>query len=391
MSPPRLAGMTWNHPRGYDPMVACSALWREKTGVEVAWDKRSLQDFKSFPVEELARRYDLIVIDHPHVGQVTAERCLTPLDVAGREDERTALAAGSVGRSYPSYLWQRRQWAFPIDAASQVQAFRPDLIEAAPRRWEEMLSLAHDGRVLVPLRTPHSLMVLYTLAANLGMPCAAGELGVLIGLKQGMRVFEMMRELFALVDPVCLAMDPIAVSEAMAAAGSRIACAPLIYGYVSYARDGFRPHRLGFADIPQAGAAGPVGSALGGTGIAVSAFSRAPAAAIDFAYWVASGPVQSTVYAGSGGQPGHAAGWEDPAVNADSGGFYKATRATLDGAWVRPRHDGYMAFQQAAADRLGAALAAGEPAAAVIDDLNRLFRDSFKGGSSATGNVNQNA
>ncbi len=80
-----------------------------------------------------------------------------------------------------------------------------------------------------------------------------------------------------------------------------------------------------------------------------------------------------------------------PAVNADSGDFYKATRATLDGAWVRPRHDGYMAFQQAAADRLGAALAAGEPAAAVIDDLNRLFRDSFKGGSSATGNVNQNA
>jgi hypothetical protein len=50
-----------------------------------------------------------------------------------------------------------------------------------------------------------------------------------------------------------------------------------------------------------------------------------------------------------------------------------------------------MAFQPAAADRLGAALAAGEPAAAVIDDLNRLFRDSFKGGSSATGNVNQNA
>ena len=100
MSPPRLAGMTWNHPRGYDPMVACSALWREKTGVEVAWDKRSLQDFELFPVEELARRYDLIVIDHPHVGQVTAERCLTPLDVAGREASgrrlRRAASAGPI-------------------------------------------------------------------------------------------------------------------------------------------------------------------------------------------------------------------------------------------------------------------------------------------------------
>ena len=44
-----LKGMTWSHPRGYDPMVACSAIWKEKTGVEIAWDKRSLQDFESFP------------------------------------------------------------------------------------------------------------------------------------------------------------------------------------------------------------------------------------------------------------------------------------------------------------------------------------------------------
>ena len=83
-----LKGMTWSHPRGYDPMVACSTLWKEKTGVAVEWDKRSLQDFESYPVEELARAYDLIVIDHPHVGQITGEGCLTPLDVPGREAER---------------------------------------------------------------------------------------------------------------------------------------------------------------------------------------------------------------------------------------------------------------------------------------------------------------
>ncbi|TIW79817.1 MAG: carbohydrate ABC transporter substrate-binding protein, partial [Mesorhizobium sp.] len=58
-----LKGMTWSHPRGYDPMMACSALWQEKTGVSIEWEKRSLQDFESFPVEELARAYDLIVID----------------------------------------------------------------------------------------------------------------------------------------------------------------------------------------------------------------------------------------------------------------------------------------------------------------------------------------
>jgi multiple sugar transport system substrate-binding protein len=368
-----LKGMTWSHPRGYDPMVACSALWQEKTGVAVQWDKRSLQDFESFPVEELARAYDLIVIDHPHVGQITAEGCLTPLDVPGREKERAALAAGSVGRSYPSYEWQGRQWAFPIDAATQVQAWRPDLLPAAPTKWSEALDLARQGRVLLPLRPPHSLMVFFTLAGNLGRPCATT--GELIDRDAGSAVFEMIRQIAALVEPACLDMDPIAVSERMAVAGSTIACAPLIYGYVNYAIQGFRPNRIAFADIPAAGSAGPVGSALGGTGIAVSTFSKAKDAAIDFAYWIAGSDVQRGPYAAAGGQPGHAAAWEDDAVNAATGDFYRATRKTLEGAWLRPRHDGYTAFQQAASERINEGLS--HESGRVVDDLNRMFRDSF--------------
>ncbi|MBZ9768706.1 extracellular solute-binding protein [Mesorhizobium sp. CA6] len=369
--------MTWNHPRGYDPMAACSALWKEKTGVSTEWEKRSLQDFESFRVEELARAYDLIVIDHPHVGQITAEKCLAPLDVPGREAERKALAAASVGQSYPSYTWQGRQWAFPIDAATQVQAWRPDLIEAAPAIWTEVLALAGQGRVLLPLRPPHSLMCFYTLAADLGRPCIVDGSADLVDGETGETVLEMLREIAALVDPACLTMDPIAVFEKMAKPGSRIACAPLIYGYVPYAVAGFRPHRLAFADMPVASGNGPVGSALGGTGIAVSAFSAQRQAAIDFAYWIASGDVQRGPYAAAGGQPGHAAAWEDDAVNAVTGDFYRATRATLEGAWVRPRHDGYMAFQQLASDRINEGLAGRQDARCVVADINRLFRESF--------------
>ncbi|WP_095080854.1 extracellular solute-binding protein [Mesorhizobium sophorae] len=368
--------MTWSHPRGYDPMVACSSLWKQTTGVAIEWDKRSLQDFESFPVEELARAYDLIVIDHPHVGQITAERCLEPLDVTGREAERAALASGSVGKSYPSYNWQGRQWAFPIDAASQVQAWRPDALDAPPSRWSEVLDLAGQGRVLLPLRPPHALMVFYTLAGNLGHPCTTDPSRDLIDLEAGSDVFEAMREIAALVDPACFDMDPIAVSERMAETDSRIVCAPLIYGYVSYAMAGFRAHRLAFADIPVIGAGGPIGSALGGTGIAVSAFSKAKDAAIDFAYWVASGDVQRGAYAAAGGQPGHAAAWEDQKVNAATGNFYRDTRVTLEGAWVRPRHDGYMAFQQAASDCIVVGLTSRHRAGQVVADLNRLFRES---------------
>ncbi len=372
-----LKGMTWSHPRGYDPMVACSTLWKDRTGVWVDWEKRSLQDFESFPVEELARAYDLIVIDHPHVGQITAEGCLEPLDVPGREDELSALSASSVGQSFPSYSWRGRQWAFPIDAATQVQAWRPDVLTAAPADWTAVLELARACRVLLPLRPPHSLMTFYTLAANCNAPCAVTGPGDLIGRDDGVAAFERLREIADLVDPACFGMDPIAVSERMGAGGSSIACAPLIYGYVSYATADFRPNRLAFADIPAVGERGLIGSALGGTGIAVSAFSSAKDEAIAFAYWIASGDVQRGPYAAAGGQPGHAAAWEDEPVNAATGDFYRDTRATLEGAWVRPRHDGYMAFQQAASDRINQGLIERHDAGQVVSDLNRLFRESF--------------
>lgn len=373
-----LKGMTWSHPRGYDPVVACAEIYLREKGIAVEWDKRSLQDFESFPVDELAQAYDLIVIDHPHVGQVTSEGCLTPLDVPGREDERDGLIAGSVGPSYPSYTWRGHQWAFPIDAATPVMAYRPDLIAAPPRTWDEVLALAELGKVLLPLRAPHSLMAFFTFCAHLGSPC--NVLGPeLIGRDAGRRAYEWMLRIARHVAPVAFDIDPIEVFERMAEADSTLAVAPLLYGYVSYATDGFRPHRLAFTDMPvvRPGAA-PRGSALGGTGIAVSAYSKHRAAAIDFAYWLASGPVQCGPYAAHGGQPGHSAAWMDDAVNAHTHDFYRATRATLEEAFVRPRHDGYMPFQEEAALRINLALKAGEDGIQLIDDLNAMFEKSFK-------------
>ncbi|MDX3974635.1 extracellular solute-binding protein [Shinella sp.] len=373
-----LKGMTWSHPRGYDPMVACSEDWLQKTGVAIEWDKRSLQDFESFPVEALARRYDLIVIDHPHVGQITAENCLAPLDGPGREAAFTALAKGSVGKSFPSYNWQGRQWAFPIDAATQVLAFRPDRLDTPPTTWADVLDLAKAGEVLLPLRPPHSLMCLFTLCGNLGRPCSVERDRPFVDAETGIQAIEMIRELAARVDPACTGMDPIAVLDLMGEDGARYSLSPLIYGYVSYSLEGFRANRIAFADMPVAGANGPVGSALGGTGIAVSAFSENREAAIDFAYWIAAGAVQADRYWRSGGQPGHAAGWEDEAANAATLGFYKNTRRTLEGAWLRPRHDGYMPFQEAASQRINQAVTGAEPAEKAIADLNDLFVKSFR-------------
>jgi len=372
-----LRGMTWSHPRGYDPLVACSAVWRARSGTEVVWDQRSLQDFESYPVKALAERYDLIVIDHPHVGQIVGEGCLTPLDGTDRDAERQALAAGSVGRSFESYRLNDRQWAFPIDAATQVQAWRPDRIPGPLRHWDEVEGLASTGRVALPLRPPHSLMSLFTLLGQLHAP-AQIDGPDLIEPAAGARAFGHLATLASHFDPACYDADPIAAFEAMAEPECGIACIPLAYGYVNYAREGFRAARLRFADIPMIeGASRPVGSSLGGTGIAVSAYSRQQEAAVAFSYWIASGDVQRGPYAAAGGQPAHAAAWEDTGVNAPVADFYRRTRQTLDGAWVRPRHNGYMMFQHAASERLNAGLQSRDPAEHVIGDLNRMFRDSL--------------
>src|SRR5439155_13375969 len=112
----QLRGMTWNHPRGVDPLVAHARHAAARFGVDVAWDARSLEDFEAHPLDDLAARYDLMVIDHPHTGMAAASGCLLPLDGQGRDAELRALEGNTVGSSHESYNYAGRQWALAIDA-----------------------------------------------------------------------------------------------------------------------------------------------------------------------------------------------------------------------------------------------------------------------------------
>jgi multiple sugar transport system substrate-binding protein len=378
--------MTWDHPRGYDPLVACSAVWEERTGVRVEWERRSLQDFESFPVAELAARYDLIVIDHPHVGQITREQCLVPLDDGMQIGP---LRQAYVGGSLASYVWEGRLWALPIDAAAQVQAWRPDRLAGPPADWQAMLELAAAGNVLCPLRPPHDLMALFTLSGLSGSPGRADGPGLLDPSGAAI-AYELLRELAALLDPACLAMDPIAVLERMSQPQCACIASPLVYGYVSYSRSPQAPSAapqapsapraaIAFGNlIPLVPGAPPTGSALGGTGIAVSARSPHRRAAVDFARWVAGPEAQCGPYLAGGGQPASSAAWDDATANATSLAFYRNTRATLECAWLRPRHAGYMRFQHAASERLLEAIASSEPARSAIAAINRLFQEACR-------------
>ena len=129
--------MTWNHPRGLDPLNAHAVEYAKRHGVNIAWDARSLEDFEAFPLDELAEKYDLMVIDHPHVGMAAASGCLLPFDASIHFD--------TVGKSHESYHYERRQWALAIDAATQVSARRAGARVGAARSFALATATSMSG------------------------------------------------------------------------------------------------------------------------------------------------------------------------------------------------------------------------------------------------------
>lgn len=371
-----LRGMTWDHPRGYDPVVATAADYaRRHPGVTITWEKRSLQAFADRPIAAMAGAYDLMVIDHPHVGEVARQGSLLALDGRGRDGELAALAAASVGLSHPSYAFGGRQWALAIDAATPVACRRPDLLGHVPAEWEEVMALARAGRVACALIPVNTLMTFFGIARNLGHAVAeAGDR--LLDRAAGEEALSHLLALARAVDPRCLMLDPIGIYEWMGRTAAAPAYSPWGYGYTNYSRAGFCAHRLAFCDAPGFDGAGPRGTVLGGTGIAVSAFTKAPEVAVDYAFWIAGEDCQKGLYTRAGGQPGHAAAWDDAACNALCGDFFRATRATLETAWLRPRYDGYMGLQDRAGTLLHACLQGAAGERATLDALDAAYRES---------------
>lgn len=373
--PIHLKGMTWDHSRGYDPMVATSAAYaKAHPGVTISWEKRSLQAFADRPIEEMADAYDLMVIDHPHVGEVARSGLLMALDGIGRDDELATLAGQSVGVSHRSYEFDGRQWALAIDAATPVAAYRPDRLEAAPTRWDEVLDLARKGQVGFALIPINALMTFMGLARNQDFALAEGD--DLIARDHGRQVLDQMAQIMALIDPRCLTLDPIGIYEWMGRTEDAPAYSPFGYGYTNYGRDGYCPFPLQFADAPGIGDNGPRGTVIGGTGIAVAANSRHRDAAADYAFWIAGADCQKGLFLESGGQPGNAVAWEDDACNAATRDFFRATRQTLETAWLRPRYDGYMRFQDEAGDIVHAFLQGQANAETTLDMLQKSYQES---------------
>jgi multiple sugar transport system substrate-binding protein len=377
MAPVRLRGMTWEHRRAIDPLLATQAMFAaQHPNIEVEWSSRPLHGFEFTPVAELARSYDLIILDHPFCGDIAASNCLLPVDNILSGDERSAF----VGPSLETYFYASKTWAVPVDAACQVAVSRPDLMAQldveAPRDWSALLDLGrqasrHGIKLAVGLRGVHSLMTFFTLCANLGKPCATSPAEPFADADTAREALEQMRALLALCPAESLDWNSIALHDAMTARDDLVFC-PAVYCYATYAEsDQRRPLR--FHDFP--GPMGPRGSTIGGTGLGISAHCAHPEAALAYAHFAASEAVQRT-FALHHGQPARREIWMDAAIDARFGDCYGATLRTIEQSWIRPRFTGYLGFQAKGGDLIERHLRGALAERDLLDQLQQLFAAS---------------
>lgn len=403
-----LRGMAWDHPRAYQPLEAFA---KEYPSPAVSWDRQSLADFEARPVTELARQYDVMIIDHPGLGAAIAAGAIQPLRRVVPREVMEEWKATSFVPTWDSYVVGGQPWALPVDAATQVSVYRPDLLPAAPRGWAEVPALARERRVALCLGGPHAfLAVLAMCAPGESLPPTARDLlpasrdllpaaRDLLPADSAVTAIELLRAIWRVADKEVSAGDPIAVHEAMAASADLAYC-PLAYGYASYARPAPGRHALRWADAPRSLRADRPGTVLGGTGLAVSALSglaqsrsgnygsgisgsgnygpdTGEVLAFLTAFWTAE--VQAGLVPAHAGQSAHVAAWDSPRVDRDWGGYYSSTRRSLAAAWIRPRDDGWIGLQERAGVLVREAVTGAADAAAVVAAINGDYR-MLKGG-----------
>ena len=369
-NPAVLRGIAWNHSRALPPLVATAQRYEElHPAVEIRWEKRTLHEFGHVRLTPLARDYDLLIVDHPMMGEAYATRTL--IDLAD-----LVPVPASVGPSFESYRYEGTLFAVPVDAAAPGASYSAGLFASAnglPRLWPDVLDLARDGKVVMPGFHADLFLNLVAFCVSRGSPVAEGD--ELFKEEIALRSLEDLGELASYIPPAIFDWNPIGLYEELSS-GAVSAYCPFAYTYSNYSREGFAARHILFDNPVDLEPGVPLRTVLGGTGIAISTRCPAIDIAIDYARYVASAECQRTLYGLSGGQPACREAWVDDTLNAVTRNFFRRTLASLDHAYVRPRYNGYIELQAGAGLPIQKYLREGGSARAVLDEMNRLYRKS---------------
>ena len=210
-----------------------------------------------------------------------------------------------------------------------------------------------------------------SITAQWGSPITENN-PLLVSTEVGIKALEMIRSMRDQFHPNVLDWNPIALYDHMSTEND-IVYSPLAFCYTNYARDAFRQNLLHFHTAPEI-----KNAVLGGAGIAVTASCKEPQIAADFAAWICSNTIQSSIYVNAQGQPGNKFAWEDVAANKLTHNFFSNTLATLSNAYVRPRYQGWPKFQQWLGEKIHAFLVNDTPPELLLKELQEEYCASYK-------------
>jgi multiple sugar transport system substrate-binding protein len=386
----QLTGIAWDHSRAFPPLVATAQRYEElqlaggAATTRIRWEKRTLDEFGHMSIDQLAPKFDLIVIDHPWAGFAFERNLVHDLKPLLPPNAFNDWAQNSVGATFESYHYEGRLLALPIDAATPAPSWRPDLLERAatppPATWKEAVALARRKMAVIPgFNADLFLHFLMLIKAVGGDPCSnAGQLAARDKMRTAL---DLLRELTEPMPREIFEWNPIQVADRMTKSDD-FAWNAFAYTYNNYARPGFGRAPLRFGNLISLEPNGPrLQSVLGGTGVALSTQCHNTEVALDYACFIAGATVQKTIYVSAGGQPSHRSAWTDPSADVLCGGFFSGTKTTQEEAFVRPRYSGYVPLQTTGGSALQETLRDGRDAEAVLNKLDELYRTSRKTGS----------
>lgn len=350
---PTLRVLAWDHPRCLTPLAAARDAYRALTGIDLEISVRSLAGFgDDVPT---SGELDLVLIDHPHIGEAVAGEQIVALDGLLAAETIKDCRDGAIGPSGWCYEHAGSTWAIPIDAACQVLACSHTI--ASPVTVEEVVALAQarPGRVALPLHPAHALSAFVSIVAALGADDAVTGFG---DESLAVEALDVMARLVALGPTVAQQWDPPAALAALE--GQAVDCVPWTYGYVGY--------DVQWADAPAWDEGGTPGCILGGVGMAVLSGANDPVAAAAFAAWFGGTHTQRTIVTTCGGQPAEFGAW---AASPDP--LCETTVRSMEAAVVRPRATWWPALQIDAGELIRANLIAGVPANETAERLHERY------------------
>lgn len=289
------------------------------------------------------------MIDHPWAGFCFDRNLVRNLKPLITTEQWNDLEQNCGGPSFKSYVFENKLLAVPIDMATPVPSWRPDLLKKndipLPLTWNDLIALADKNFMIMPGFGAdlflNWLMLLHALDAHpFHNPDTIAE------KEKAIEAMSLLKRLAEPMPKEIINWNPIIIAEIMTRE-DKFAYCPFAYSYSNYCRPSFAGKPLKYGNLVQLNGK-PLKSILGGTGISISSECKEIELALDFSLYCASANVQANIYTYAGGQPARKEAWLSEELIPFTGGFFSDSYQSHENALMRPRYNGYVPLQEKA-------------------------------------------